>query len=240
MYNLRISLFSKLQIQGSNEQNIKIEQRRAQELLCYLLIHRDQLHKREKLAAILWPEAAPEQSKRNLRQTLWQLQATINHTSQQEIQSLHKEYDRVGMGLCTSYWLDAAVLEDAFTTVKDKPGQDLCAQQAEQLRHAIQLYQGDLLEGWNQDWCILERDRLQYMYLAMLDKLLSYSEAQHEYEAAVGFGMQILRYDRAREHTHRQLMRLHALAGNRTAARHQYEACVAASTLSQSVKVFWR
>ena len=39
------------------------------------------------------------------------------------------------------------------------------------------------------------------MYLAMLDKLLSYSEAQHDYATGLLYGAQILRYDRAGKHT---------------------------------------
>jgi DNA-binding SARP family transcriptional activator len=39
--------------------------------------------------------------------------------------------------------------------------------------------------------------------------------------------MQILRYDQARERTHRQLMRLQYLAGNRTGALRQFERCAA-------------
>ena len=38
----------------------------------------------------------------------------------------------------------------------------------------------------------------------------------------------ILRYDRARERTHRQLMRLLYMSGDRTGALRQYERCVSA------------
>lgn len=227
MSNMRISLFGRLRIQSGDELALHLEPRRAEELLCYLLLYRDRLHEREKLATLLWPDTPPVQSKRYLRQTLWQLQSAFNHRSSADIGLLQTEYDRLGINPDAAYWLDVAILEGAFAAVADQPGRSLCAAQVEQLRQAVQLYQGDLLEGWYQDWCILERDRLQNMYLALLDKLLSYSEAHHAYEAGLTYGVQILRYDRAREQTHRQLMRLYYLAGNRTAALHQYESCVA-------------
>ncbi|MEZ4733107.1 MAG: bacterial transcriptional activator domain-containing protein [Caldilineaceae bacterium] len=134
----------------------------------------------------------------------------------------------MGINTRAAYWLDLAMFEQAFAAVEDQHGWDLCEEQAEWIRQAVQLYQGDLLEGWYQDWCILERDRLQNIYLAMLDKLVGYSEAHQAYEAGLAYGAEILRYDRAREQTHRQLMWLYYLAGNRTAALHQYESCVAA------------
>lgn len=228
MGNVHISLFGKLKVWSSDAVLINVEPRRAEELLCYLLLYRQRFHEREKLATLLWPDTAPVQSKRYLRQTLWQLQSTMNRALQPELPLLHVEHTRLGINLQPTDWLDIAIFEQAFANVADKAGRDLCSDQAEQLRQATQLYQGDLLEGWYQDWCILERDRLQNMYLAMLDKLLAYSEAHQTYEAGLGYGIQILRFDRAREQTHRQLMRLYHLAGNRSAALHQFNACVTA------------
>lgn len=233
MGNMHISLFGKLRIQSNDGNTLNLQPRRAEELLCYLLLYRNRLHEREKLATLLWPDSDPVLSRRYLRQTLWQLQSGLNQrplacTEQTAVHLLHVEHDRIGVNASTEYWLDLAVFEQVFAAVEDKHGRDLCGEQAAQLRQVLQLYQGDLLEGWYQDWCILERDRLQNMYLAMLDKLVAYSEAQHAYEAGLAYGAEILRYDRAREQTHRQLMRLYYLAGNRTAALHQYDSCVAA------------
>ena len=60
----------------------------------------------------------------------------------------------------------------------------------------------------------------------MLEMLLSYHERQHNCEMGMICGMEILRYDRAQERTHRRLMRLYYTTGNRTAALRQYQACV--------------
>ena len=89
-------------------------------------------------------------------------------------------------------------------------------------------YKRDLLEGWYQDWCTYERERLQHFYLSMLDKLMDYCEANQKYEDGVLYGDMILRYDHARESTHRRLMNLYYLSGDRTAALRQYERCIAA------------
>ncbi|MFN8493777.1 MAG: BTAD domain-containing putative transcriptional regulator [Caldilineaceae bacterium] len=228
MRNVHISLFGTLEIQDSGGQRIEVQPRRAQELLCYLLLYRDHFYEREKLATLFWPDSSPAQSKRYLRQTLWQVQAALNHHTPPEKRLLLIDHERIGINPQAAYWLDIAVFDQAFLAAKDKPGRTLTESTVGLLRQAIQLYQGDLLEGWYQDWSIYERERYQGWYLALLDKLLGYSEAQEEYEAGLDYGEQILRYDRARERTHRQLMRLHYRAGNRTQAIHQYETCVTA------------
>jgi DNA-binding SARP family transcriptional activator len=96
------------------------------------------------------------------------------------------------------------------------------------IQQAVELYRGDLLEGWYMEWCLLERERLQSMYLQLLDKLASYYEASGEYESGLLCGARALRCDRAREHTHHMLMRLHYLAGDRTGALRQFDRCMAA------------
>ena len=35
------------------------------------------------------------------------------------------------------------------------------------------LYRGDLLTGWYQDWCLIERERYQCMFVSLLDKLMA-------------------------------------------------------------------
>src|SRR6185369_5282366 len=151
-------------------------------------------------------------------------------------QLLLVEDNWVQLNTGSEIWLDVAVLEDAFVALKDKPGWRMDAAEKEVAQAAIEVYQGELLEGSYQDWCLFERERLQNMYLAMLFKLMSYCESNNEYEAGQLYGFRILNYDRASERTHRRLMRMQYMAGDRTAALRQYERCVAALDEDLGVK----
>jgi DNA-binding SARP family transcriptional activator len=144
--------------------------------------------------------------------------------------------DWVSFNPGSDVWVDVAVFEKAFSVAREVAGHHLNASQAQTLDQAIQLYQGDLMEGWYQDWCLCERERLQTNYLIMLDKMMSYCEAHQKYETGLAYGLRVLRYDRAREVTHRRLMRLYYLADDRTAALRQYEHCVAALNEELGVK----
>jgi DNA-binding SARP family transcriptional activator len=66
------------------------------------------------------------------------------------------------------------------------------------------------------------------IYLIMLDKMMGYSEARGQYEKGLAYGQRILRHDRARECTHRRLMRMYYLNGDRSTALRQYERCATA------------
>lgn len=205
------------------------EAARVQELFCYLLLYRDRPHSRESLVAQLWGDKSSSQSKSYFRKTLWQLQAALNRQlGLAEKPLLVAEPGWVQLDSAPCLWLDVALLEEAFHLVHGVPGRLLDAGQIETLQYVAGLYHGDLLEGWYQDWCLFERERLRHAYLSILDKLMDYCESVCRYEHAVVYGEQVLRHDGARERTHRQLMRLYYLAGDRTAALRQYEHCCTA------------
>ncbi len=233
MVKICIQLFGKFCVRRDEQILDGFDARKVQELFCYLLLHRDHSRDhslpREILASILWPDTTTAQSKKNLRQALWQLQSALGSQNQRlNDRIVLVEPDWVQLNSAANFWLDVAVFERTFNLVQKTPGQELDSSTAQLLQETVQLYQGPLLEGWYQDWCLLERERLQSLYLAMLDKLMSYCEVIHDYETGLLYGMRIMCYDRARERTHRRMMRLYYLLGDRAEALRQYERCAAA------------
>ncbi len=230
MSNLRISLFGKFQVESHGKPlSNGFDSRKVQELFSYLLAYRDRSHPRETLADLLWGDNSSIQARKYLRQALWQLQSALKSESEENsCEVLIVDPEWVSINQDADFWLDLAVFEDAYADVQGKPGNELSPQHAQALREAVQLYTNGLLVGWYHDWCIFERERLQNMYLAMLNKLMIYSESCEEYETALLYGQRILQCDRAHERSHRQIMRLHYLAGDRTSALRQYERCVEA------------
>ena len=229
MCEMKISLFGKFCIKADTKLLHKLETRKAEELLCYLLLNHERPHPRESLAEILWEGISPGHAKNYLRKTLWQLQSSVEGLCKPDEQRLLlADADWLQINPIFDLWLDIAVFEEAFDSMQGIRGRELRKEQAQIIQHAVEIYHGDLLEGWYQDWCLYERERLQHLYLALLDKLIDYCEYHQQYENGLIFGEKILRFDRARERTHRRLMRMQYLAGDRTAALRQYKKCVLA------------
>lgn len=229
MSALAVRLFGKFDVHRDGRPVADLEACRVQELFSYLLLHRDRPHPRTALAGLLWGDRPGAQHMKYLRQALWQLQTALEASADLESpRVVLVETEWVRLNAQTDLWLDVAEFEQVSHQVLDVRGQQLDQPGAVALQAAVELYRGDLLEGWYQDWCLYERERFRNVHLAMLDKLMGYSEAHHEYEAGLAYGARILRYDRARERTHRRMMRLHFLAGDRTAALRQFESCVSA------------
>ena len=234
MSALSIQLFGKFSVHAGGQPLEGLDACKVQELLSYLLVHRERPHTRESLASLLWGETATEKAKKYLRQALWHLQSALEGRSSggagasEDGGLLSAGHDWVRLNAGSGVLLDVEIFERAFARVQGKAGRDLDAETKRVVDEAAELYKGDLLEGWYQDWCLYDRERLQNMYLVMLDKLISYCEAHRDYERGLLHASIILRYDGARERTHRQLMHLLYMSGDRTAALRQYERCVAA------------
>ena len=229
MSDLKIHLFGKFSVRHEGRPAQGFDAHKEQELLSYLLLNRNRPHSRETLAALLWGDVPTEKSKKYLRQALWHLQAALDAQPPGGCAGmLLVEHDWVQLRARAGLWLDVSVFEAAFILAHESPRGELEARAAEALQDAVRLYRGDLLEGWYHEWCFYERERLQNMYLAMLDKLMCHCEASGKFEQGLLYGTLILRYDRAHERTHRRLMNLHYLSGDRTAALRQFERCAAA------------
>ena len=237
MFKFRIRLFGRFRVEYDDAPLEGLGTFKVQELLSYLLIHRNRPRPREALAALLWGDTPTEKSRKYLRQALWHLQTALkSRDAEAGDQILLVEENWVQLNMRSEIWLDVAMLEETFAALKDKAGWELSAAERDQVHMAVQIYTGELLEGSYQDWCLFERERLQNIYLALLYKLMSYCEAHHEYEAGQIFGTRILNYDRASERTHRRLMHLQYMAGDRTAALRQYDRCVSALDEELGVK----
>lgn len=222
----KVQLFGRFSVQNFGKELDGLDRNKAHELFSYLLLFRHQPHLRESLASLLWQENPLKQGKKYLRKSLWQLQGILSPSnSSQEPALLTTESDWIQLNGNANIWLDIAKFEEAYERSRGIKGRDLNQTQFNQLCEAVKLYNGDLLEGWYQDWCIFERIRFQNMLLEMLGKLVEYAEVQHFFELGRKYAMQILSYDLAHEKTHRALMRLFYFSGDRTAALRQYEYC---------------
>lgn len=223
----QFSLFGRFEAHWNNQPLDGFEARKVQELLCYLATFRSRSHPRESLADMLWEGYPPASTRKNMRQTLWQLQSALNIPAHaipvvlvdSEFLSLNPEAD---------FSIDIAVFEAAADAVQNVSGYQLDSDQADMLLDAVALYRADFLEGWYSDWCLHERERFHDLFLMMLDKLICYYETRQEYETSLYLCNRALREEYVRERTHRQLMRLHYLLGDRTAALRQFERCKAA------------
>ena len=228
MGQLRVRLFGRFDVRHEQQTVPGLAPRKVQELFAYLLLHNGRLHSRETLATMMWPRSKARQARKHLRHTLWQLRSAIDSVDVVDSHTLlSADRDWLRMDPHADLWVDIRELERAYACVQSVPGEGFDNEQAGTVRQALDLYRGDLLEGWYQEWCLFERERLQGMHLALLAKQMTYYEAHGDYDLGLACGRRALECDVAHERIHRRMMRLRYLAGDRTGALRQYRRCAA-------------
>jgi DNA-binding SARP family transcriptional activator len=202
-----------------------LDNAKVQELLCYLLINRNQAHHREKLSTLLWSECETVgEAKQYLRKAIWKLQRAFENTCFSSSLIIDHEWIEIRHAP-DCYWVDVIGLEDAFAALRSLRDAELTPQQAEATAALIDHCTGELMEGRYYEWCIYERERYKLLTLLILDRLTEHYESVGAYDTGCLYGMRILQQDPAREHTHQQLMRMRCKAGDRASALRQFNLC---------------
>lgn len=197
---------------------------KLQQIVAYLLLFGERPHSRESLSSAMWPSSTPSRGRRNLRQCLWQIQRHPPGEGIPQVPLLRANREWVQV-VRDGIWVDLARIEDAYDRVSRVAGERLLAGDAERAREAVRLYRGPLLDGWDHDWCVRERVRLESVVSTLLERLVAYSEATGRLEEAFYYAQALLGKDLANERAHWWVMRLHHRAGNRSEALRQFERC---------------
>ncbi len=230
-----ISLFGKFQARYDDQALQGLEGSKVQELASYLLLNKGRSYDRAAISGLLWGDNIIGQSREHLHEALWQIQRAISKIHDLSVQSddnsisplLSISPEWIGLNSEIDLWLDVEEFEHAFELLKNVEAPEIADDIAQTLHKAVALYKGDLLEGCYAHWCLYERQRLQDMYIVMLDRLIGHCESTREYELGLVYGAILLRYDPANEGTHASIMRLYYLTGDYTSAIRQYKRCAA-------------
>ena len=192
--------------------SLTFDTRKATALLAFLAME-GQSQPRDRLAALLWPEADPVRARSALRRT-------VSVTVAQVGDALVAERTQLGL-LDGSVRCDAAEFRDLAMRGDDVGD-----------RQAIDLYRDDFLAGFAlrdapgfDDWQAGVADELRRMLAAVLARQADRAVETGDLETAMTTTLRWLALDPLHEPAHRMLMRLHAWRGDRTAAMRQFRTC---------------
>jgi DNA-binding SARP family transcriptional activator len=197
-----------------NGAELKIPSRSVQSLLAYLILHAGTAYRREYLAGLFWPDSVETNAKGYLRQALWQLRNAFAMG-----QAAAPDYftaDKITLAFNTQlpYWLDAAVLED---------------EQADGLEDLIktpQVYKGELLPGFYDEWVVLERERLRGLFDRKMQRLLEALQSQRRWEELLMQAEAWIALGDIPEPAYRGLILAHAAQGDLSSALAAYRRCI--------------
>lgn len=178
-------------------------------LLAYLAFYPEQTHNREKLADMLWPDAEIDAARNRLSQAVGWLRGRLEPEGAARNSVLIADRLHVGLN-------PAAVVTDAAEFEAALRAAGAASAPEEQMRwsrQAVDLYRGELLPGFYEDWALAERARLATLYTEVLRRLFSLYERSEEWDKALDFARRALATDPLEERLHCDLMHLLAASG---------------------------
>ena len=224
MNALRIHAFGGFRVYRDDGLTVHFPDRKTEKLFCYLVLNRHRFHPREVLAELFWAGSGPKNGRHSLRTSLWRLRRVLRGNPSTDA-CLLAERDQIRFNPESDYWLDAEELERKVHLAEGVEPAKMSELQRLALEEAVELYRGDFLDGFYDDWCLYERERLEQMLLRTLAKLMIHHGTRGRYEEGIAYGQRIVSLDPLREGVHRGLMRYQQLAGRRAEALRQFEVC---------------
>jgi len=216
---LKLSLMGPLSITIDQKPVRDLTSGKAQALLCYLAVS-GRRHSRQALAGLLWGDLPEPDARRNLRGVVMKLREDLEPYLVVSHQSL--SFNRR-----SDYSLDV----EQFFALTGRVADNRAT--ADNLRQAVLLYRGDFLEDFHvrqasafEEWVGQQRAELRTAVFSALQTLTAVSLQSAAYDEGIGYARRLLALEPADEAAHRQLMRLLALSGQRSAALSQYDQCL--------------
>ncbi|MGD8738136.1 MAG: BTAD domain-containing putative transcriptional regulator, partial [Anaerolineae bacterium] len=220
MARLSISCLGSFQVRLDGQPVTDFKSNKVRALLAYLVVEADRSHRREVLAGLLWPEWPDRDALSNLRYALSDLRGTIGDRAA-DPPFLLITRSTLQFNAASDHWLDVA----SFAELGQLDDQS-------SLDEAATLYRGSFLEGFTlsdsaafEEWMLFTRERLARRISATLHKLAETCEQRGAFGQAQSYARRQIELEPWDEMAHQHLMRALALAGQRSAALAQYEAC---------------
>ena len=209
------------------------ESAKVRALLAYLAVEAEHPHRREALAALLWPERPEAGARANLSQALFNLRSTLGDRRRTP-PLLVVTAQTIGLNSAAGATVDVISFTSLLQACAKHPHPqiEMCEVCRQRLQEAVALYGGSFLEDLSVDdsvsfeeWVLLKREHLHRLVMEALGWLTAGYERRGEYAQGLRYAWRQVALDPWREEAQRQVMRLLALSGQRTAALAQYRVC---------------
>ncbi len=236
MSRLEIRLFGSFQAALAGETITGFESSKVRALLAYLAADTKRTHPRDSLAGLLWPDWPQRSAMSNLRYALADLRKNIRDP-QADPPILLISRESIGLNPEGDCWVDVVEFEKLALSIQQPALSNLrnegrAQSEINNLQSAINLYRGEFLEGFAlndspafEEWILAKREYYKRQALKAVHTLAETHQQRGEYEQALAYARRQLELEPWQEEAHRQVMRLLALGGQRSAALAQYETC---------------
>jgi DNA-binding SARP family transcriptional activator len=180
----------------------------SQRVLVYLALH-ERPQARTRLAGSLWPDRSDGQAGACLRSALWRLPRPARRLVEVDAcgRTLTIASD-VRIDLREAEAFGWALTHDPLSTAE--PGSEAA-------------FFNELMPGWYEDWVVIERERIDQLWMLFLEVLVDAFLRRGAHAEALDVALRLVAADPLRDGSQRALIRVYESAGNHGQAARQVE-----------------
>jgi DNA-binding SARP family transcriptional activator len=193
-------------------------------LAYYLFEFFGRVHRRERLADLFWGDTDPDKARSALNTAVWRIRKILDLAAKGAACQLITSGSDVILEQSPSIQVDTHQLQEAYKLVPKHPnGGALTARDEQEISAAVDRYGGPFLEAYDNEWVLLERERLHCLFVRSTFELMRTAAMRRQYERALDYGRRILAMDAWRESTQRDVILLLVMNGQRAEAIRTYQ-----------------
>jgi WD40 repeat protein/DNA-binding SARP family transcriptional activator len=214
MLEVRLLGLFDIQVDG---QKLDLTSHPAQLLFVYLVLHSGMPVRRDRLAGLIWPDSSEKHARNNLRHALWRLRKAFEEAAGTEVETIEADDETIRFDPAEDSYIDIALLDQKMRGEAS----------IEELIDALEVYVGDLLPGFYEDWIVLERDRLRAVFEARIGVLLERLLSAGLWAKVLEWGERWIALGGAPEPAYRALMIAQSHLNDLSSVATIYQRCVA-------------
>jgi predicted ATPase/DNA-binding SARP family transcriptional activator len=159
---------------------------------------------------MFWPDSLESSARNNLRQALWRIRSSIENDEHSYVIS---DRFHVGVDPEAEIWVDVDELQQEL-------------EQSAPSDEWVDLYKGELLPGFYEEWVVPERERLRIIFEQRGEQLLAHLERRGRWNELLDWAEGLNARSGALEPAFRAIMRAHFELGDSARAVATYQRCV--------------
>ncbi|MGV3614482.1 MAG: AfsR/SARP family transcriptional regulator [Fimbriimonas sp.] len=218
----RIEMFGGLRVRQGGRCVERFQTQKTGALLAYLALQRPRAVPREAMAELLWPEGAPDAVRNRLNQAVSSLRRQLHPPELAPLTVLVTDHHTLALsneGVET----DVEEFREALAAAERTSSR---TDRLKHLRRAVELYAGELLAGYFEDWILPDRLGLGDRYAEALETLIREHSRAGEPETAIEFAQRRLALDPEDPRANVELMDLYLRADRPASALRHFDELV--------------
>ncbi len=191
--------------------------------LFFLLLEKNHPMQKEQLIDALWPEATIDQIDTTMRTAIYYLRQAIGKNCILYHSGLYSLNLSTKYGTHIEY--DVDLFEQNYTKARKAQADQDEETASKAFIRMIELYRGDYLRSFYNDWCISRRDRLRRAYMDAHQQLALLAGYRERWDECLQHWHNLLALDACSEDAHYGIMNCYLQLGQRNLALKQYQLC---------------